>query len=205
MTGQDTSRLQECLDRLRQGDPAARQALLENSLERLRLLTRKMLRQFPGVRRWEETDDVLQEVLLRLDRMLRDVTIVSVRDYLRLAATHIRRELIDLVRHYSGPQGLGANHATPRERGDGASGPLPADKEADSSSDPSTLLGWSELHRQVGLLPDEECEVFDLLWYQGVTQDQAAVLLHISTSTIKRRWQSARLNLMRALGGELPF
>ena len=32
-----------------------------------------MLRRFPGVRAWEETSDVLQNVLLRLDRTLQAV------------------------------------------------------------------------------------------------------------------------------------
>ena len=38
---------------------------------------------------------------------------LSVRDFFRLAAALIRRELIDLARRYSGPMGLGANTAGP--------------------------------------------------------------------------------------------
>ena len=57
------------LDRLRAGDPAARNELIRHSRDRLRLLTRQMLRRFPGVRQWEETSDVLQNVLVRLLRV----------------------------------------------------------------------------------------------------------------------------------------
>jgi len=56
----------------------------------------------------------------------------------------------------------------------------------------------------VEALPDDEKEVFDLLWYQELTQAEAAALLNVSERTIKRRWASARLRLHEILGGELP-
>ena len=43
-----------------------------------------------------------------------------------------------------------------------------------------------------------------MLWYQGLTQAEAAELLGVSSRTVKRRWQTARLRLFEALGGELP-
>src|SRR5262245_16714269 len=109
MSSSSSTQLQECLDRVRLGDQAAREVLLQRSQGRLRLLTHKMLRQFPGVRRWEETDDILQELLVRLHALLDRLEVATVLDYLRLASTHLRRVLIDHARHYFGPQGLGAN------------------------------------------------------------------------------------------------
>ena len=53
-------------------------------------------------------------------------------------------------------------------------------------------------------LPEEEREVFDLLWYQGLTQAEAAGLLHVNVRTLKRRWLSARMKLQDALQGEVP-
>jgi RNA polymerase sigma-70 factor (ECF subfamily) len=203
MAGTTTSHLQGCLDRLRQGDASARDALLASSRERLLLLARKMLRHYRRVRRWEDSDDVVQKAHMRLDRMLDQVAVSSVRDYLRLAATNIRRVLIDLARHYYGPQGAGAHQITPRPPGDSEDA-APRDTPGDTSNEPARLAAWTELHQQVERLPDEECEVFDLLWYQGLTQPEAAELLGVSLKTVKRRWQAARLNLMKALGGELP-
>ena len=49
-----------------------------------------------------------------------------------------------------------------------------------------------------------EREVFDLLWYHGLTQDEAAALIGVSVRTVKSRWRSARLRIAEALGGELP-
>src|SRR5688500_18551739 len=109
----NTTRLQVCLDQLRAGDPAAREAVLALSLDRLRLFTGRRLGQFPKVGRWEETDDVLQNVYFRLDRLLRDLPIDSARDFLCLAAANVRREIIDLARHYGGPHGHGNHYVTP--------------------------------------------------------------------------------------------
>src|SRR5262249_60882959 len=63
----ETARL---LDLLRLGDEQARSRLIAHACDRLRRLTRKMLRGYPGVRRWEQTDDVVQNALIRLCRGL---------------------------------------------------------------------------------------------------------------------------------------
>jgi RNA polymerase sigma factor (sigma-70 family) len=200
MTTGTATPIQRCLDQLRAGDRSARAALLAVSRERLLLLTRQMLHRFPGVRRWEESDDVVQNVLLRLDRCLAEVPLDSTRDFLNLAAAQIRRELIDLARHYFGPQGMGAKHATPEDAARGNA----AVERADPDS-PGRLAGLSAVHECITGLPEEDREVFGLLWYHGMAQAEAAALLGVSVRTVKRRWQAARLRLAEALGGELPL
>jgi RNA polymerase sigma-70 factor (ECF subfamily) len=175
--------------------------LLRHSRERIRKLTARMLARFPGVRRWEETDDVLQGLLIRVDQMLSRVEVPAVRDYLRLTAANLRHLLIDLTRHYFGPQGLGANHATPPPATPGTAKPAGAGEPAAPPSDDAlSLADWSAFHEQAAHLPDDEREVFDLMWYHGLTQLEAAAVLDVSLSTVKRRWQSARLLLMEQLG-----
>ncbi len=81
----------------------------------------------------------------------------------------------------------------------------PNTKPPTASGEPTTLLEWSEFHEWVDSLPDDEREVFDLLWYQQLTQEQAAEVLGVTTRTIRRRWQDARLKLCKArLGESLP-
>lgn len=204
MSDSSTVRIQRCLDRLRAGDASARDDLITCACERLEELTRKMLRDYRGVRRWEETGDVCQNAVLRLCRALRDVCPPSARDFYRLAAAQVRRELIDLARHYYGPEGPGAHHASHAPAAD-RSGAAPQYTEvADVSGEPSRLAAWTEFHQQVEALPDEEREVFDLLWYQGLTQTEAARVLQMPERTLKRRWQSARLKLHEAVQGRLP-
>ena len=200
-----TLHVQTCLDRLRGGDQAARAELLGCACGRLRGLARKMLKGYPNVRRWEQTDDVLQNAAVRLYRALGQVKPASAADFFRLAALNIRRELLDLAKHYYGPRGQGAHHAT-WDSGDSSttrsdSGPA---APHDPSDDPARLAAWGEFHEQIGALPDEEREVFDLIWYQGLSQAEAAEVLGVSERTVKRRWQAARLKLHEALGGEMP-
>jgi hypothetical protein len=65
-----TARLQELLDQFHGGVDSARDALLEHSLERLRLLARRMLRRQSDLRALEETDDILSKAVIRLNHRL---------------------------------------------------------------------------------------------------------------------------------------
>lgn len=202
--GSTLDAIRGCLRRLEAGETAARDELLNCACSRLTHLTRKMLKGFPGVRRWEETDDVFQNAALRLWTALGAVQPKSPAHFFRLAALHIRRELIDLARHYQGPQGQGAHHASNQEPANGSHSTPPAYEAGDSTLEPSRVAMWAEFHRQVEALPDEDAETFDLVWYQGLSQSEAATLLGVSERTFRRRWQAARLKVMQALNGELP-
>jgi RNA polymerase sigma factor (sigma-70 family) len=191
------------VQRLKAGDDQAREELLKCACERLTRLSRKMLRGFRRVKRWEATDDVVQNSLLRLYRTLADVQPATAIEFYRLAATNIRRELLDLAKHYYGPQGLGANYATvegnTHQNLAGIGGAAAA-----SGEDSGRLEAWATFHQRVEDLSDEDKEVFDLLWYQQLSQAEAAHLLNVSERTVKRRWASARLKLHEALGGQSP-
>jgi RNA polymerase sigma-70 factor (ECF subfamily) len=188
---------------MRAGDQTARQRLIEHSCERLRGLARKMLRRYPNVRRWEETDDVFVAAITRLHRALETVQPESPRHFYNLAATQIRRVLIDLSRRYYGPEGVGSHHDTvARHPEDGAP---PKYERADTSGEPASLMEWTEFHEQVEALPKEEQEVFNLVWYQQLTHEQAAEVLGVTARTVRRRWQDARYRLCKArLGEPLP-
>jgi RNA polymerase sigma factor (sigma-70 family) len=196
-----TVEIQRLVDRLRDGDAPARDALIAAASARLERLTRKMLGGFPEVKRWEQTDDVLQNALMRLHRALGSVCPESSLHFYRLAAEQIRRELIDLARRYRGAHGLGANHASV---GGGESGSMGPASPAGSTLEPGALAEWTEFHDRIATLPEEERQVVDLLFYQGLSQAEAAGLLGVTDRTVKRRWQSARLALFEALGGRLP-
>lgn len=193
--------IQQCLDRLRAGDAAARDELIRWSCGRLQRLTRRLLQRYPAVQRWEETDDVFQNATIRLCAALADVHPESVSDFMRLAALQIRRELIDLLRHYQGPQGMGAHHRS-HALGE-ACGDTPASRSepAADTAGPSTLAEWTEFHQFVQRLPDAEREVFDLRYYAGLSHDEVAATLQISSATSKRRWLAARLRLHQWLHG----
>jgi RNA polymerase sigma-70 factor (ECF subfamily) len=189
---EDATQLRLFLRRAGDGDPSAVDALFGRTAERLRLLARRMLRRFPGVRRWAETDDVLQNALVRMLSALRAVKPESVRDYLALANLQIRRELIDLARRFHGPEGIGANHDS---HPDDDAHPPRLQQAPDAHHDPASLVQWSELHEHIGALPDEEREIVELLFYQGMSQAEAAEVLDVSVRTIQRRWHAALVAL----------
>jgi RNA polymerase sigma factor (sigma-70 family) len=202
-----STQIRHCIDRLRAGDQSARDELLAHACDRLVRLTRKMLRDFPGVQRWEQTDDVLQNAAVRLCRALQAVQPPTAADFFRLAAAEIRRELFDLARRFAGAHGLGANHASIAGSAANA-GEMSASTlgkiAGDATHDQDRLEAWTEFHHHAEALPPEERETFDLLYYQGVSQTEAAAILEISERTVKRRWQSARLRLHDALEGRMP-
>jgi RNA polymerase sigma-70 factor (ECF subfamily) len=203
--GTQTIQIQRLLDRLQAGDEAARTELINCACARLERLTRKMLGNWERVHRWEQTCDVLQNALMRLYRSLVEARPARPLDFFRLAALNIRRELQDLAKHYYGPRGVGANHATAAwSVARDADSNQPAYEAAEEGEDPANLAAWTEFHAQVGRLPDDERAVFDLLWYQELSQVEAAALLSISPRTLKRRWASARLRLHELLAGVLP-
>jgi RNA polymerase sigma factor (sigma-70 family) len=195
-----TTQLVHWLQRIRGGDSTAREELMRAVWVRVEQLTHKMLRSFPNVRRWADTNDVLQGTLVRLLRSLEAVQLDDKRAFFALVATHIRREMIDLARHYAGLE----------RRGILACGPAPSENlaalaEAPAASEETGELDtWAAFHEAVEKLPAEEREVVGLIFYHGWTQPQVAELFQVSDRTIRRHWQSASLRLHKALAGRLP-
>ncbi len=173
------------------GELDAMDALIRHSCARLTRLTSQMLHGYPKVKRWAETDDVMQNALLRLVRALKEVKPTNARDFLALAALQIRRELIDLARSINGPQGIGPNHDS-----------APTLEHSDDSHEPCSLAQWTEIHEQIDKLPEDEREVVGLLFYDGLEQSQAAEILGVSVRTVQRRWHNALFKLHRVWKGE---
>jgi RNA polymerase sigma-70 factor (ECF subfamily) len=194
----DTLYLQECVQRWQGGDAAAADSLVRAVGQRLEHLTRKMLRNFPAVRASTETADVMQSSLLRLLNTLRQLQPQSTPHFFSLAAVHVRRELLDLARHFRRPS---------------FARPLAAASDASTNGDPiqdaaqtedKDLELWCRFHETVERLASEEREVVGLVFYHGWTQVQIAELLQVDERTVRRRWQSACLRLQALLGDQLP-
>jgi RNA polymerase sigma factor (sigma-70 family) len=198
-SSQTTTLLQNWIDRIQAGDDSARDELLVHFERRFRTLGRRKLHGSPGVHRWEQTDDVLQDASMRLLRTLKQIRPESVASFLNLASVHIRRTLIDLYRHHNGKQGQGAHHATTSTPTPDGERHTPAHERTDDTWEPSKFLWWAELHEEVARLPEPEREVFGLLYYQGLTQEEAGTVLNVSRRTVIRYWQSAQLKLRESV------
>jgi RNA polymerase sigma factor (sigma-70 family) len=200
MESTSSDELRDWITRLQQGEAGAREHLIACAFDRLDLVARRMLRDFPRVARWEEGSDVRQAALIRLSRALEQNPPATVRDFLRLAACQIRRELIDLARHYQGPLGMDRHCKDAARTPAGDSSDPPVDP-SDTTHEPGRLAAWTELHERIEALPEEEREAFELLWYQGMKRSEVAALLKVNERTVQRRWQAARLRLFRELDG----
>lgn len=210
--------LQGLLDRLRAGDDQARDELIGHAYERLVVLSRRMLGRYKRLRAWEETGDVAQNAMMRLRSALGKVQPASVREFIGLASIQIRRELMDLTRHHFGrerdksapdtadspPKRQAPQVFSQQGNGDNEGQLLSSQDQGSDTYDPKDLAMWREFHEKVQSLPDDEREVVDLLWYQEMTQEEAADLLGVSKSTVKRCWREARFKLQDALKGWLP-
>jgi RNA polymerase sigma factor (sigma-70 family) len=192
-----TTVLVQLLERMKRGEPEARDELVRAFQARLELLGQKMLRKYPGVGRWVEAGDVLQDSLVRLLRALESVQPESTRAFFGLAAEQIRRELLDLARHFYGPQGLGANYASV---GADAEASRPGIEPAAPGDD--DLERWCRFHEEVTRLPAQEREVVGLIYYHGWTQAQVAELFQVDVRTVRRWWESALVKLHRELKDE---
>ncbi len=196
-----TERFKRLLKQTREGNLFAREELVRASADRLERLARSMLRRFPNVGIHDQTGDIVQGATMRLLRSLNKVDPPSLRDFYNLAALEIRRELLDLARHYRHQNA----HARPLD-----AHPLERsshDAGYDPPSDDDSVAGldrWTAFHEQIERLPPELREVMSLTFYHGWTQQQIAELLQVSDRTIRRYWRDARRQLTEKLGGELP-
>jgi RNA polymerase sigma-70 factor (ECF subfamily) len=194
----NTTQLHRWLERVRAGDASARNELLRAVGARLERLVHKMLRRFPNVRRWADTQDVLQNSLLRLLHALERIEPPSMRDFYNLAACLIRAELVDLARHFARANRHEAAPAGLSAPGAGGLEPEPPAPTEDARE----LERWAQFHEACAELPAEEREVVGLIFYHGWTHAEAAELVGVSARTVQRRWRSALVQLHRVLKDE---
>jgi RNA polymerase sigma-70 factor (ECF subfamily) len=194
--------LAQCLEQLNNGDLAARDRIVEVCGERLRHLTHKIISRYPGVRRYDDTDDVFQGAIMRLHRALGQMALAgeSPRSLMALGAIQIHRELVDLARRYAGPSSYQANHGT-NVFHDGDDARYFVD---DAAVEEEPLDRWERFHAAVEQLSPEQKEAFRLVWYLGADQKTIAAVMGCSERSVKNYWRQARDAVKAALGGEPP-
>jgi RNA polymerase sigma factor (TIGR02999 family) len=190
MTDDRTAVLQQLIDRMRRGEDEARRELIDRAYERLRHLSAVILRKnFPRLKvspALVDTTDVANESAYQLYQVLAEIQPTTVRDFFRLAAQRIRWLLLELARQSDRGGQLGLDDQWPVE----------GDPES-SGSGPSMIL--AALYRQIELLPENERDVLDLLYFHGLTQVEVAAELGITERTVRRHWTAARVRLFEAL------
>lgn len=187
------------LKRLQKGDVDDREAVISWARERIYSIASRMLQGYSVVGRWEQADDIAQNATMRLARALEATVPVDRHGLVGLAATQVRRELLDLARKYRRSTSAASNHETNSYFVDGRVRAKTEEVTAEEA-DQLDLARWEELHQRAASLPPLEREVFQMSWYMGLNQYEIADILNCSTRTVKRRWEAAKRRLAEGIG-----
>ena len=164
-------------------------ALLGRSARRLeRLCATLLYRNYPRLAQPPlglEAEEMLQAVVERLLRALRQTRPSTVRGFFGLASQHMRWELNDLARRLDDQGGL-------------------VDiQRIDVAAPPSSESGLAPAARRmldaIEGLPEGEREALDLVRIHGMTHAEAAEMLGVSLKTVQRRLQRSLLLLAAEL------
>jgi RNA polymerase sigma-70 factor (ECF subfamily) len=194
--GNTTAIVQRYLDDLAGGVPAEPiiRALLDQSVRRLQLLcTNVLYRSYPRLTRPPlnlQSDELLDAVVERLLKAMREVRPGTVRQFFALANQHMRWEL----------NGLACRLDEQPARVELREELVPAPP----SSSSSLSLDFRRMLAAIEGLPEDEREVFDLVRIQGTTQAEAAQVLNVSTKTVQRRLNRAVVLLAKTLSDLRP-
>ena len=177
--------ISELLASWRQHDPAAREALVALVYDELHRLAHHYMRtERPG--HTLQTTALVNEAYLRLvnvDQMqLRDRT-----HFVAMAATAMRRILVDHARA----------HARDKRGGGVMITSLAADMPAPAPD--LDVLALDDALERLAAIDPQQARVVELRYFAGLTIEEAAAALDISTGTVKREWVVAKAWLYREL------
>ena len=170
----------------RQGDPAALDRLVPLVYDELRRVARRRLRGEPPGHALQATA-LVHEVYLRLvdvDRM----TLTSRAHFLGVAATLMRQILVDHARRQRADK-----------RGGGATLLSLDDAKPGAWTSSVDVLALDEALDALAAIDPRHCRVVELRFFAGLTIDEAAAALGISSATVEREWALAKAWLFRRL------
>lgn len=190
--GQDVTVL---LQAWRAGDPHAIDALMPLVYRELHLIaSRYMAAERPG--HVLQSTALVNEAFLKLVQQRVDWQ--SRAHFFAIAASAMRRILVDHARQaHSGKRGK-------------AVAPLPLDMAPPVAAAPGLdqvdLFSLDRALRKLEALDPQQAKVVELRYFGGLTVEEAADVLDVSPTTVKREWAVARAWLLRELefGPERP-
>jgi RNA polymerase sigma factor (sigma-70 family) len=193
-----TADVRDLIERLRHGDDSARRALLERVYHRLRRIAAAVFRKdFYRLRDRHDLDSVVDETWARLLKALEQTTPESAAEFYSLMFHKVRQVLLDMARRQTRDDARRqAGLLGEQEAGDDA--PF---EVSDSTHDPSRLAFWTEFHREVESLPDNQRAVFDFHYFAEFPQAEIARLLDLHPKQVSRLWIAATMRLAQRLEG----
>jgi RNA polymerase sigma factor (sigma-70 family) len=188
----------DCLNHLNSGDHSVLERLVEHSYERFRVFASRQLRHFPTAKKYNDTQDILHDVLLKMLKKIKSNPPSCAQEFFAIVSRDIRNHLVDQLRYFLGRVDAADESRPSRDK---LYGPCDAlDIEVQQQTyDPSKIQLWTEFHQCADQLPEELRLVVDLMFYQGFTQEESANVLAISRKVLRNRWTKAKLILSEVL------
>jgi RNA polymerase sigma factor (TIGR02999 family) len=186
------------LDAWSAGDSAALDRLIPLVMDDLRRLARSYMARQNPVHTLEPTA-LVNEAYLRLVGR-RTMPWQNRTQFFAYIATTMRRILVNHARDgKAAKKGGNATHVAFEEAFD-----LPAINVSvgwPGGGNPGTdLLDLDEALRDLSAVDPRQGRIVELRYFGGLTTEETAQTLNISTRTVKREWHTARLWLLRVLG-----
>ena len=180
------------LDRVREGDGVALDAVVGELYEELRGAARRQRRH--GAPETLNTTALVHEAYARIAGTGAEVRLTDREHVVRLAARAMRSVIVDYARAQSAQKrgGPGRDRGLPTLADAGRELAAPA---VDIDAALSVDAALERLHR----LDAEGARVAELRYFGGLTNEETADALDVSLATVKRRWTAARAWLSREL------
>ncbi|MCI0700390.1 MAG: sigma-70 family RNA polymerase sigma factor [Planctomycetia bacterium] len=188
-----TRKIEELIPRLLTQKQPARAELIELVYDRLHAKAQLLLRGYPGVRRYEQTTEVLHEALAKVLSAELPAQFTSAKHIIDWCGRIITNHLIDQLRHYYGPEGMGANLVNIAPREDSAGQLDFAIDAVDSAGDPVRLTEYREWFAKLQALPEDERRLMYLLFYEEKSVQEVAEILGVDRATVWR-WKKKAMD-----------
>ncbi len=175
------------LQRSANGDRQAEEQLFTQVYDSLRRIAASHLRK-------ERKDHTLQPTALINEAFVllmrgAEINFNSRDHFYAIAATQMRRILIDHARRHTAAKRPNALHRVELEKA-----------QSFSMEDPDFLLALDQSLHRLAAESERACKVVELHVFAGLTLEQVATALNRSSRTIKRDWDTAQKWLYRDLG-----
>jgi RNA polymerase sigma factor (TIGR02999 family) len=191
-SAEEVTRLLETVER---GDRAALDALLPLVYDELRRLARRERRRLPG-NGTLNTTALVHEAYVKLVDSPR-ASWESRAHFMATAARAMRQILIDYARRQHRKKRGGGALRVPLDDLEGSSV-----LGLTSTEDPVLLLAFDEALREIEKVNARQSQIVECLIFGGMTIEETAAALAISTASVSRGWAVARARLQRAIAGD---
>ena len=198
MNGDTTADVRDLIERLRAGDETAQRALLDRVAHRLqRIAAAELGKRFPRLLAQHDPGSVASLAYVQLKKALKTTRPATAEEFYRLMFRKVRHVLVDMARR-QGREEVRKRDAPLTPDASGSEGPF---EISDTTYEPSRLAFWTEFHREVESLPDNQRVVFDFHYFAELPQSEIARLLDLPPKQVSRLWLAATMRLAQRLDG----